>query len=293
MRKAVSEIGHRVLEPLGQRRGARQRVGSIRKELHHRLGRLQIPLGVLREPPPRGVERGAVRDARQHVEQLAVRRRGEPDAVGGHDRHMKRSRQRGERRVVGFLVAEQMALQFDAHIAASEESDEAIQKAAHAVVPAVEQRRAAERHQPAGPAFELFEGQHAFTLWGAHLHARHEAAEISVTLLRLNENGQTPRRDRGFGLWDLGFRDRQLGADDGAQSRFPRRLVEPRRTVDAIGVQQRQRRVAERGGALDQRFRQRGALEETESGRAMEFDVHGKQQAAGGKRQAVNRQCPR
>ena len=52
-----------------------------------------------------------------------------------------------------------MALHFDAHITASEESDQTIQKAAHAVVPAVEQRRAAERYQPAGPAFELFEGQ--------------------------------------------------------------------------------------------------------------------------------------
>ena len=77
-----------------------------RRAVHHRLGRLQISLGVLRKPAPRGVERGAVRDARQHVEQRAVRWRGEPDAVGGHDRHVKRFCQRVERRVVGFLVAE-------------------------------------------------------------------------------------------------------------------------------------------------------------------------------------------
>ena len=192
MRKAVSEIGHRVLEPLGQRCGARQRVGPIRKEPRHRLWRLQVSLGVGRQPPSRGVERGAVCDARQHIEQRAIRGRGEPDAVGGHNRHVKRARQRVECRVVGLLVAEQMALHFDAHITASEESDETIQKAAHAVVPAVEQRRAAERYQPAGPAFEFFEGQRAFALWGAHLHARHEAAEISIAFLRLNKNGQGP-----------------------------------------------------------------------------------------------------
>ena len=212
--------------------------------------------------------------------------------------------------MVGFLVAKQMALQLDAHIAASEESDEAIQKAAHAVVPAVEQRRASERHQPSGPAFKLFKAQRAFALaphramrggdpagGGAHLHARHEAAEILITLLRLDKHRQRPatatahrpRRHRDMEIVDCVLRasvspwlvegcfDRQLGANDGAQSRLPRRLVESRRAVDTIGIQQRQRRVAERGGAFDQRFRQRGAMEKAEGGRTMKFDIHGKQ----------------
>jgi len=48
-------------------------------------------------------------------------------------------------------------------------------------------------------------------------------------------------------------------------------------TVNAIGVEQRQRGIAERRRALDERFGQRGALKKTESRCGVKLDVHGRQ----------------
>jgi hypothetical protein len=50
--------------------------------------------------------------------------------------------------------------------------------------------------------------------------------------------------------------------------------VEARRAVDAVGVEQRERGIAERRRALDERFGERGALEKAEGGGGVELDVH-------------------
>ena len=105
---------------------------------------------------------------------------------------MKRSRQRVERRVFGFLIAKQVALHFHAHIPAAEESDKAIQEATHAVMPSIKQRWTTKRHQPSGPAFEFFETQCPFALWSAHLHACYKPAEVSIAFLRLHQHRQRP-----------------------------------------------------------------------------------------------------
>jgi hypothetical protein len=68
---------------------------------------------------------------------------------------------------------------------------------------------------------------------------------------------------------------RELRADDRAQAGLLRRLVKPRQAIDAIGIEQGERGIAKRRRAFDQRFRQRGALEEAEGGRSVEFDIHG------------------
>jgi hypothetical protein len=68
--------------------------------------------------------------------------------------------------------------------------------------------------------------------------------------------------------------DGQLSADDGLQTCALCRLVEPRRTVHAISVEEGQRGIPEGRCALDQRFRQRRALKKTERGGAMQFDIH-------------------
>ena len=47
--KAIAEIGHRVVEPLAERLGRRQRRGQIAKQPRHLFGRLQIALGIARE----------------------------------------------------------------------------------------------------------------------------------------------------------------------------------------------------------------------------------------------------
>ena len=50
--------------------------------------------------------------------------------------------------------------------------------------------------------------------------------------------------------------------------------MKPRGAVDAVAIEQRERRVAELGRALDERFRQRRRLEKTERGRGVELDVY-------------------
>jgi hypothetical protein len=51
--------------------------------------------------------------------------------------------------------------------------------------------------------------------------------------------------------------------------------MKARRTVYPVGIEQRERRVAERGGPLDERLGQRGAAQKTEGGRGVKFDVSG------------------
>ena len=50
--------------------------------------------------------------------------------------------------------------------------------------------------------------------------------------------------------------------------------MEARRAVDAVAIEQRERRIAELGGALDERFGQRRALQKAEGGGGVKLDVH-------------------
>src|SRR5687768_665256 len=50
--------------------------------------------------------------------------------------------------------------------------------------------------------------------------------------------------------------------------------MEARGAVDAVRIEQRQRRIAERRGALDERFRKRCAPKEAERRRGVKFDIH-------------------
>ena len=60
-----------------------------------------------------------------------------------------------------------------------------------------------------------------------------------------------------------------IGRDAGGR----RGLVKPRRAVHAVAIEQRERRIAEIGGAIDERFRQRRALQKAEGGGGVELDV--------------------
>ena len=181
-RKPISQIRHRVFEPLGQRRRSRERVGTIGEQLRHRFARLEVPLRISCQPPPRGIERRMVPHAREHVEEGTLGRRGTAHVVGRHERHAKRFRQLDERRVLTLLLPQEMTLQLDAHVAAAEEPDQPIEQATDAMVPRIEHGAAREGDEPGGEAVELLERQRSFPFWRAQLHARHEAAEILVAL---------------------------------------------------------------------------------------------------------------
>src|ERR1051326_6210743 len=66
---------------------------------------------------------------------------------------------------------------------------------ARAVPAAVERRAADQCNQPGNAAVEIVERQRAFTLRRAELHARDQAAEISVAGLAFTENGEDKGRD--------------------------------------------------------------------------------------------------
>ena len=62
-------------------------------------------------------------------------------------------------------------------------------------------------------------------------------------------------------------------ADIRAQACRGRGLVEPRRAVDPVAIEERHGRIAEIGSALDDRFRERSALQKAEGGGGVELDV--------------------
>ena len=95
--EAIAEIGHRVSRRSASRACAATASGRSAKSSRHRLRRLQIALGVPRQPPAGACKRRLVPQAREHVEQRPLRRRGEAHAAGGDERHPERRRQRRER----------------------------------------------------------------------------------------------------------------------------------------------------------------------------------------------------
>jgi hypothetical protein len=67
--------------------------------------------------------------------------------------------------------------------------------------------------------------------------------------------------------------DRELSADDRANARGDCRFMKAWRTVHAIPIEQRERRVAEIGGPIDERLGKRRALQKTERRCRVKFDV--------------------
>ena len=67
--------------------------------------------------------------------------------------------------------------------------------------------------------------------------------------------------------------DGQFRSDDRAQAGRGRGLVEPRRAVDAVTIEERDGRIAQIGGTIDDRFRERRALQKAEGRGGMELDV--------------------
>ncbi len=186
--KAIAEIGHRVVEPLAEHLCRGERRGQIAKQPRHLFWRFQIALGVARELLPRLRERGLVMDAGEHVEQRPLGRIGEAHAVGRDDRHMERAGHINQHPVVGFFVAQEMALHLDKHVAAPEHTDERIDQSADAVFLKPQQIAPRQRNEPTGVPVELVERQRALAFRRAHFHAGDEPAEISIAFGRFHEN---------------------------------------------------------------------------------------------------------
>ena len=159
--KAVAQIGHRVFEPLGQLAGAGDGLRQIAEQPRHRVRRLQIPLGVPRQPPPGLRQRRLVADAGEDVVQRPVGRLRETHTVGRHDRQVERGREIDQGMVVGLFVPEEMPLQLDRHAAGAEHAHQPIDEPADAEAGTVDRGAPDQRHQPADMTVQVLEGERA------------------------------------------------------------------------------------------------------------------------------------
>ncbi len=282
--KAVAEIRERELQAVGQLARPGDGIRPIGEERRHLGRRLQVALRVGREAPAGAGQIGVMADARQHVEERPRRRMGEADPAGRHHRQVERRRQRDERGVVGFLVAPAVPLQLDVHAVAAEQADERVGEPADAEAAGVERRAPHERHEAARHAVEVPERERARPLRRGELHPRDEATEIPVPVLGFAEDGQRPASFKALGrtprtalrpLARAGGANRQLRPDDRADAGGQRGLVEARCAVNAVAIEERECGIAELGGPVDERFRQRRALEKTERRGRVEFDETG------------------
>ncbi len=210
-----------------------------------------------------------VMNAGQDVEQRPHRRGVEADAVGHQRRHTEGRRQADERRIVALFVAAEMPLQLDVEPVAAEDADQSIEQPSDTVSLAIERDATGQHDEPGGGAVQLLERQRALAFRRPELHACDQPAEVSVPVRVFTEDGQEEIRSLTSYL-----RDGELRPDNRLNPRGLGGLVKPRRAVDAVAIQQRERRILQFRGARDQRFGQRRALQETESRGGMEFDIH-------------------
>jgi hypothetical protein len=96
----------------------------------------------------------------------------------------------------------------------------------------------------------------------ARVRSRDQAAEIRVSLRRLDEDGHV-----------RAISERQLGAGDGAHAEVLGRMRELERAVDPVVVGERECGIAELGGADGELLRQRRSVEERVRGMSVQLDV--------------------
>ena len=179
-RKAVAEIAHGELQAIRQLARGGDGLGTIGKEPGHLRRRLEIALGVGRQPPAGQAQRQVLADAGEHVGQRPLLGRGKAHAAGGHHRHPERRRQARQRVVVVLLIAPQVALQLDAHLGAAEDADQPIQQPADAEAIGAQQRLPGQRDEAGDVAVEILERQRAFAFRRAQVHRREETAEFAT-----------------------------------------------------------------------------------------------------------------
>jgi hypothetical protein len=171
------------------RRSASSRVactapGRSANKPRHLRRRLEVALGIRREPAAGAHQRDVLANRGDDIEQRPLFGRRERDAAGRQQRHAKRLGETDQRIVVVFLVAVQVALQLDVGIAAAERADDAIEEAADAEPFGAEQRAAGHGDEAGGEAVELMNRQRALAFRRAELHLREQTTQISPALLR-------------------------------------------------------------------------------------------------------------
>ncbi len=190
--KSVAEVGHRVLQPVSQLGGVRQRLRMIAEERRHLVRRLQVPLGIARQAAAGLHEIGVVVNTREHVEQRARCGRREADAVGDDGRHTERGSHLREDLVGHFFVAVMVPLQLDVGPIPPEHAHQPIEQSADAEASRVERRPARQRDEAGGLAVELLQRERPFAFRGPHFHAGHQTAQVPVPVGGFTQDRQEP-----------------------------------------------------------------------------------------------------
>ena len=268
--KAIAEIRQREIQTFGQHLGVGHRLRQIAEERLHLPGRLQVALGIGREPTPGMRERRAMPDAREHVVERPRLGRCEAHAIGREDRHAIRLGRRHQDAVVHFLVTREMPLDLHVHLGPAEHADDLIEQPGHAMAIGRQHRPPDDGDEAVDVPIEIAHGQRALPLGRGQLHPGDEPAQRAIALRRGHEQRQAPderrmQRRRGRRPCATARLHRHFGPDERAEAGLAGRLVEPRRAVDAVAVEQRQGVVAERARLLDERLGQRRTVEEGES----------------------------
>src|SRR5213593_1637796 len=111
--------------------------------------------------------------------------------------------------------------------------------------------------------FRKFVFRHrAFTFWRSQFHARQKTAKILITVSRFGEKGMT-------NAWWGG----DLSADVRLHAGFLRRQMQPRRPINSVAIEERNRRHRIFGARADKFFGQGSAFEKAECGAGMKFNV--------------------
>ena len=270
--EAIAQVLEGEAEP--QRQLARVGHGrrAIGKEPFHLAAGLEKALAVAREQSPGPVDRRAVLDAGQRVQQWAI-------SAGGHEGGI--AGEKGQSQPLGFgtqpfiarlLLAGEIALELGVDAEATEEAGEPVERRAGGLMSAVGEGRgdgpggaAGETDEPAHMLFEIVPARGTLAFGRAHLDARQQAAEILVPFLVFHEEGQPAAVDQA-----------DLGADQRRDAKTRAGAVEGRRSVHTVGVNEGQGRLLEGDGASRQRLGQRRRLEERKCALGMQLDEHGR-----------------
>ena len=239
-REAVAEILEREAAARGELAGGEERLREVGEPPGHLGGSAEVALGVRREPPAQRVERGPEPDGRQDVEDRALAGRRVADAAGGDDGEPGLPRERHGAAGPELALARAVPLELHVDPVPAEALDEPIERGPRPV-PAPGEAVGGERpvlapgeaDEALDRALEVVQRRPRPALRRPGLHAGDEAPERPVPGAGLDEE----RQARAVG-------EREGGADEGAHARRLRRLVEARRAVDAVHVDEGERGAA-------------------------------------------------
>ena len=197
--KPVAEILHRELQAIRQIQRGVQGVGQVGEEPCHLDGRLEIALGIEREPTPGLPERHVLANRGEHVEERPLFGRGEPHAAGGHDRDAEGAGQGDEHVVVVLLLAPQVPLHLDVDIRPPEDAHQRVEQPADAVTLGPEQGLPRQRDQAADVPVEIGQRERALAFRRAQLHSGNQAAQVLPALFGGDKDGKDTSGD--FLMW--------------------------------------------------------------------------------------------